>query len=399
MPCYHLRRRWFGIILIAGISGLVGLSLLWSRLPSDPVEQGWAALARGEWNVAAELARGRLKAADDDKSALRLLARSLVQMGRDSSAVAVYNRLGQDTLAADDLYLLGIALTRTGDPRGIKAWEQARLGAPNHPEILFELASAYFKNDRLVDAAVTARQLAECPGWESQAESLLGTIELEHDNPDGALTFWRQALERNTAERGTHSAVIPPKALARILLRAHQPAEARLQLEQILSSESSAECLWLLSRAYLNLGLETKALAAWQKSGSFRDDNPLLSEPSSFIGSKRCAECHSAIFQAQQSSRHAHTFFRASELGNLILPTSSFPDPGGQGKVTHTLKKVNGRQLQQETHVGNQVYSAIVEYALGSGDRGLTLVGRGEKGRAFELHSRDIEVEPVHHGT
>jgi tetratricopeptide (TPR) repeat protein len=385
MPRYHLRRRWFGIIMMASISGLCGLSLLWNLLPSDPIKQGWAAFARGEWNIAAELARGRLKADDNDKVALRLLARSLVQLGRDSSAMAVYSRLGQDSLAADDFYLLGIALTRTGDPRGIKVWEQAHIAAPNHPEILFELTRAYLKDDRLVDAAVTARQLAECPGWKSQADSLLGTIELAHDNPDGALTFWRQVLERKTAEKGTDSAVIAPKELARILLRTHQPAEARLQLEQILSSESSAECFWLLSRAYLNLGLKTKALATWQKSGSFRDDNPLMSEPSSFIGSKRCAECHSAIFQSQQNSRHAHTFFRASELGNLILPPSSLPDPGGQEKVTHTLKKVNGRQLQQETHVENQVYSAIVEYALGSGDRGLTLVGRGDKGRAFEL--------------
>ena len=42
-----------------------------------------------------ERARERLKVAGDDVAALRLLARALVRLGRDSSALAVYNRLGR----------------------------------------------------------------------------------------------------------------------------------------------------------------------------------------------------------------------------------------------------------------------------------------------------------------
>ena len=42
----------------------------------------------------------------------------------------------------------------------------------------------------------------------------------------------------------------------------------------------------------------------------------------------------------------------------------------------------------------DQVYSAVVEYAFGSGDRGLTLVGRGKKGQAFELR-----LSRYRHGT
>ena len=117
-----------------------------------------------------------------------------------------------------------------------------------------------------------------------------------------------------------------------------------------------------------------------------------LAEPSPYIGSNRCAVCHSAISQSQQASRHAHTFFRVAELGKLSLPPESFADPA-QPKVTHSIRRSAGQGLEQETRSGNQVYSAVVEYAFGSGDRGLTLVGRGETGQAFELRLSHYRTE------
>jgi hypothetical protein len=107
-------------------------------------------------------------------------------------------------------------------------------------------------------------------------------------------------------------------------------------------------------------------------------------EPSRFVGSNRCAECHQSIFRSQQDSRHAHTFFRVSELGALSLPQDSVADPG-DGKVTHSIRRSGDQRLEQETHSGDHIYSAVVEYAFGSGDRGLTLVGRAQTGQAFEL--------------
>ena len=44
-----------------------------------------------------------------------------------------------------------------------------------------------------------------------------------------------------------------------------------------------------------------------------------------------------------------------------------------------------GNQLEQETHAAGRVFHAVVEYAFGSGDRGLTLVGRDDHGQAREL--------------
>ena len=381
----QFRGRRRAIIVVVGALFACGIWLAKGLLVSDPVKRGWAAYSEDDWEKAIELARTRLKVSADDTPALRLLARASVRLGRDSSAMAVYDRIGPGAMSAEDLCLLGIALTRSGNSRGLEVWEQACAAEPNHAETLFELTRAYSKNDRLADAAKTGQKLVNCPGWEGRAEALLGAIALARDDPNSALTFWRRVLNRRASEVGvTRTPIVPPKELARAFLQTRQPTEARLQLEGAPSSEQDRESFWLLSRAYLQEGNNGKALAACEKSDSFRDDNPLVPEPSPFLGANRCAECHLAIFQAQQSSRHSHTFYRSTELASLALPKSPFPDPC-HAKVMQTLKRIGPDLIEQETRVEDQVYSAVVEYAFGSGDRGLTLVGRAENGQAFEL--------------
>ncbi|MFI5454121.1 MAG: tetratricopeptide repeat protein [Isosphaerales bacterium] len=381
-----MRRRWPQIIALATLLATGGLCWVWARPSAEPVKQGLDAYARGDWEAAAGLARVRLKADGNDVAALRLLARASVHLGRDPSAMAVYHRLGPQTMLADDLCLLGIALTRTGNRQGgLQVWEQARSIDPNHAETLFELTQAYSASDQLTKATGTGRRLASCSGWEGRAEALLGTILLARNDPAGAVTSWQRALEHNAGEHGGASTpMVPRTELARALLQTRRPAEARRQLQIILTMGPDPEAFWLMSRAYLQEGARTEALAAWEKAGSFRDDNPLVPEPAPFLGSAGCADCHPAIYQAQQGSRHARTFFRVSQLGDLDLPAPSFSDPA-QPAVTHTLRRSEGGRLQQETQVEGQVLRAVVEYAFGSGDRGLTLVGHDDHGQAREL--------------
>ncbi len=144
------------------------------------------------------------------------------------------------------------------------------------------------------------------------------------------------------------------------------------------------EAFWMLSRAFLQEGAKGDAQAACEKAGSFRDDNPLVAEPAPYVGSERCVRCHSAIYHAQQGSRHARTFFRAGELKDLELPAPSFSDPA-RPDVTHTIQWMGDGRLQQSTNVEGQIKSAIVQYAFGTGDRGLTLVGRDQEGQSREL--------------
>ena len=94
-------------------------------------------------------ARKRLKDVPDDIPALQLLARSSVKLGLDSSALSLYQRLGPDLMTADDSHLLGIALRRTGNPRGIEVWEQALGESPGSRRDPCALSQVYFERRSL----------------------------------------------------------------------------------------------------------------------------------------------------------------------------------------------------------------------------------------------------------
>ncbi len=397
IPRIGARSRWPGILAIAITTALAaaGLHWAWLRAPADPLEPGMAAYARGDWEEAAQVARVRLKTSADDPAALRLVARASARLGRNSTALAVFNRLASQAMFPEDLYLLGIALKNDGNARrAVPVWEQARAAGPAHAETLLELTLAYTAAGRLLAASEAASTLASCPGWGPRAESLLGKIQLELNDPTGAVTHWRRALDRGVTELTTTSS---PRALGQeiafALLQAGRPVEARTYLQGLLAEKPTSERYWLLSRAYLQARATTDAIAASKQARSFRDDNPLILEPAQYVGSLACAPCHRATFEAQQGSRHARTFYRASELGELDLPASTFFEPR-QPKVSHTLRRSVGGSLEHETHAAGQGFHAVVEYAFGSGDRGLTLVGRDDHGQARELRLSHYRDEP-----
>ena len=73
---------------------------------TGPLGPGLDAYARG-LGEASRVARSRLEDAADDFTAAQLLARASVQLGRDASALSLFDRLGPDSLTADDFYLWG----------------------------------------------------------------------------------------------------------------------------------------------------------------------------------------------------------------------------------------------------------------------------------------------------
>jgi tetratricopeptide (TPR) repeat protein len=386
------KRRWLAEIAVMtclAIGGICWLRL-WTSEHWDDL--GQRAYERGDWEGVVSASRARLKANRDDVTALRLLARALVRLGRDSTALAVFQRLGPQAMLPDDLCLLGIALTHSGNSRGLEVWEQARSADPNHAETLFELTRTYLADDQLSRAMETGRRLASLPGWQRRGEILLGKVQFLLNNPAGAVKHWQQVLEHQAVEQGsTSELIVLRKDLARALLQTRRPDEAQRQLQIILHESADRESYWLLSRTLLQEGAYTEALAACKNAGSFRDENPLLPEPAAFVGSSGCRSCHPAVVRAQQSSRHARTFFRGDELGSLELPSVSLLDPN-EPKVTHTLRRIDHGQVEQETRIEGQSIRAVIQYAFGSGDRGLTLIGRDPEGQARELrlsHYRD----------
>ena len=139
----------------------------------------------------------------------------------------------------------------------------------------------------------------------------------------------------------------------------------------------------MLSRAFLQEGLVADAVKAFQEAGPYGAENPTRFEPAPFVGAARCAHCHFEKYQLQRVSRHATTFHRPAALTGLSLTSASIPDPVDV-KVSHSLRMSEGR-LVQETHVDDQIFRAVVDYAFGSGDVGRSLIGRDQAGKVTEL--------------
>ncbi len=95
------------VVLASGAAGL-GMALLRKSATRRPLETALAAYDRRDWNTSALLARTQLKAVKTDTTAMRLLARSLLRQGEAEPALAIYERLGDEMLDAEDYYLLAM---------------------------------------------------------------------------------------------------------------------------------------------------------------------------------------------------------------------------------------------------------------------------------------------------
>lgn len=391
--------RWLLVPVLLGAPAF-GSWAWWSGWPRgiNSLARARAAYDRGDWEAAKEFARERLKSAGDDPDAERLLARAWFRLHRDDSGAAIFGRLGPSNLEAEDLCVLGQFLSRSGKTASaLEVWQIGRTRDPQHAEILFELTRAYLASDRLDDAVRTGVELGRRPGWESRAEALLGAIYLERNDPARTIEYWHDALERPRptvrAERVPWP-IVPRVEYARALLRVNHTDEAREQLELALAAGPDEEASWLLSRVALQRKDWAEARAEIGRSGSFREAHPMQPEPAPYVGTSTCVGCHTEEFRAQQASRHARTFSRANELGGLGIPSSPVPDPVDPS-VVHTFRRDAEGGIHQETRTAGKVFEAVVQYAFGSGDRGVTMVGRDPAGQAYELR---LSGYPETHG-
>jgi hypothetical protein len=172
------------------------------------------------------------------------------------------------------------------------------------------------------------------------------------------------------------------KRLARLLLQIGRPAEARNALDPLGALNDDPEAAWLVSRCDVDQGKASPgAIAAAARS--YRDRHPLEPEPAPFAGEGRCRDCHEPIFRAQHRSRHARTFYRKGEVATLTLPDRAVPDPDNPA-VLHEFDR-GGDRVAVRTRVADRVLEMVVDYAFGSGDRGLTLVGHDSAAHPYEF--------------
>jgi tetratricopeptide (TPR) repeat protein len=380
-------RVGIGLAIVLGMLALAALGLAWSRVRpvTDPMRRAAAAYTARDWGAAADLARRRLKAVPGDVEALRLLARSTARLGRDAQANAMFARLGSDVLRAEDLLLLGQGLDRAGrTAEAGRLWEKALGLEPDHAEVIEQLVVRDTAQNRLAEAAKLAERLARRPGWELRGELDAGALLAELNDPAGAAAALRRALARPEAARLDRTmATRYRNLLARSLLQVGRPGEARGALEAILGAGPDAQASWLLSRAALQEGAIPEAAAALRAAGSYRDEHPLEAEPGPFAGEARCAHCHPDVARAARGSRHASTLMRGKALLALPYPPQSIADPD-DASVRHAFRSVDGR-VRFVTTARSQVLSAVVDYAFGSPDRYVSLVGRDDAGHRYVL--------------
>ncbi len=175
--------------------------------------------------------------------------------------------------------------------------------------------------------------------------------------------------------------------MARLLMETRRPAEAADLLEPIAGgSGADKEAAWLLSRAALQLGRDDTADAMLERAAGFggRGSSP---EPAPFVGSRECARCHPSAYRAaQRSSPHARTIYLGAGLKDVPLPDRPVPDPIDPD-VTHGFIRKSADRIELETRdARGRVARAVVAYALGSGEHGITMVSRDEpSGMAREL--------------
>jgi tetratricopeptide (TPR) repeat protein len=385
-----VRRKWN--VLLVAVAGLAllgaGAGVRWftPRFVAEPTAEASAAYSRGDWERTARLAHLRLKQAPEDPKALKLAARAAARQDRDQSAIAIFSRLDVGVMDPEDFFLLGRALSSNGqNDAATKAFETARARNPDHAETLDFLCRIYYQTNRYFAAEQAAERLARQPGWEARARLMLANARLELEDPAGVAEALRRWLELDP--EGKSASPDPLRTyqmlFTRSLLRSRQPAAARQLLQTILDNSPDSEASWLLSRCYIQERDWSRAEVASNQAPSYQSDHPLEPEPAPYIGEARCAECHRAETQAVLASRHATTFALARDLKHLSLPQEPLIAPG-DSRVTQKFHR-DGDALHLETHTGDRVFHAVVDYAFGSFDHFTTFTGRDDHDQSFML--------------
>jgi tetratricopeptide (TPR) repeat protein len=388
------RSRWVISAVLAALILAVAImaNARWKKAnrAAELVEQGQAAYNRQDWPAAEAKAREQLKNDRQDPAALRLLGRALYRQQHDQAAAGIFERLGSDTMTAEDYLLVGQSCIRSEKvDLATKVWQKALRLEPDHFQSRVALEQTFFRQDRLSDAEREAQSLSTQGGHEALAQLMLGQICALQSDPAGAAQAFQRALVGVDEWKSMVDPILIRKSAARGLLQVGQPALARDQLSILTGNERDPEIGWLLSRSNLQQGLPSDESVLAQ-ARVYRESHPLEPEPSPFVGEARCAQCHTDIWRNQHKSRHASTFYRATELPPVPIPDHPLADPSND-KITHAFQKT-ANTLEVETDLNGAIYRTIIDYAFGSGDRGLTLVGHDKEGRTLEYrlsHYRD----------
>ena len=254
----------------------------------------------------------------------------------------------------------------------------------NHVETLAALEQVmFFGLDLLNEAARAPSACRPSRAGRRGAELMLGRVRAEQRDPAGAAEALRRALARPDEWHGADQ----PDRVAQAA-RALPPAQTG-RPDQARDALRPARRLGRRSRSLLAPQPMRPPAGDHHRRGPL-GPGPFVSRgppPGARAGPVRrrgqCLKCHKAIFQTQHHSRHARTFVRKDTVRVAPGPRSA-RRRSRQPQPSPTPSTAVETDLEVQTRVKDSVFQTIVDYAFGSGDRGLTLVGHDPENRPFE---------------
>ncbi len=361
-----------GLALTLAAASIVGLLVASGAFAPPSVERARRSYDRGDWPAAASVAGRVLDREPDNAEAARLRSRALARLGDAAGSARLLDKFGGANAGAEDLFLIGEGAGRDGRLGLTRLAVEAALRLdpkqPGASEALDQFKAAFPSSYR-VDRPLAA------PDSAALAELIVG---LAATPPEGSRSseidpaFARLLTRDRPAFLKLASPADARKLLARVFLEAGRAGPARERLGPLADPES----LGLLGRAALLQGDRARAKAELDRTGPV---DPMALEPSRYVGAARCAGCHSEIYRAQQSSRHSATIASGAALEAVPLPEGAVDDPGNPA-VVHRFDR-SGETVRVVSKGAGVDVAGVVDYALGSGHHGVTMLSVDPDGR------------------
>ncbi len=320
-------------------------------------------------------------------------------------AFKVYRQMPAEDWQASDCYMLAETLLREDRLALARAaLEAARRIDGNHRETIEGLdflkrqqaAAPPRKRAELRNALSRIEPLQSVPSGPALGLLVLAVASYTRDQFHETEFLDRIRARYNASLKRLQTPDDVVKLVARLLLETGRAVEARELLEPLLEPGKSSgpspdppapdqEAAWLMSRAALQLGTHDTADRMLTLADDFGKSAAAEVEPAPFVGSRRCGECHRTIYRTQQrANRHSQTLRFGTDLKDVPLPHEPIADAAVPG-ITHSFKRTSDREIEMRSQKDSQVFQAIVEYAVGSGRHGITMLGRDEEGIEREL--------------
>ena len=287
-------------------------------------------------------------------------------------------------MTAEDFFLRGQALVNLGQKEyGILSWRQALGRDVNHVETLGGSREGLLPAGPAQRGGAGGRAPVTQPGWEAprQPDARPGAGRAVRPGRRGGCSPAPRPLTRPDQWHGADTTERIVKQLARFLLRTGRPDQARDALRQLAAPADDPEACWLLSRCDLQQGTSDVATTLGPALRVSRGPSP----GAGAVAIRRRGGVPEMPRDdlpgpAPQPARAAPS--RRDQLRSIPLPDWPIADPANHA-VSHAFARGEDR-IELQTRVANRVFRTVVDYAFGSGDRGLTLVGHDGEDRPFE---------------